>query len=281
MAAPANSGLRPRRREAGRIALSGVSVLVLIFLCLPITIVVPMSFSSAQSLQFPPPGLSLRWYEAFFGDERWIEAGINSIVLAGASSLIALVLGTLAAYGLVRGRFVGRSLLESNFIAPMIVPPIITAVALFIAFARTDILGSFGGLIAAHTILVVPYVVLIMTVAIQSFDERIEQVAMTLGASRLRILGQIVLPNLVPNAVSATIFAFIISFDEVVVTLFLSGRHMTVPKKMFNELILQINPTITAIATILIAISILSIGGMALAMRHSEVLAKRRGEDEG
>lgn len=236
--------------------LTAVAVATLVFLCLPILIVVPMSFSSAQSLQFPPPGLSLRWYESFFGNEVWLQAGRNSLILAALASTAALVLGTLAAYGLVRGTFPLKSALEANFMAPMIVPSIITAVALFIVFAQLRILGTFFGLVLAHTLLVMPYTVLIMQVAIRSLDVRIEQVAATLGAGRMRILAQIVLPNLVPSAAAAWIFAFVISFDEVVVTLFLSGTHLTIPKRMFNELIMQINPTITAVATVLIAFNV-------------------------
>ena len=252
-----------------------VSILVLAFLCLPVVIVVTMSFSSAKSLEFPPPGLSLRWYGTFFGDSRWLDAGTNSVLLAGLASTIALLLGTVASYALLRGRFPGRRLIEANFMAPIIIPSIITAVSLFIAFAKTGVRGTFGALVLAHTILVVPYVVLIMRVAIKSFDERIEQVAFTLGASKLRVLWSVVLPNLVPSAVAAWIFAFIISFDEVVVTLFLSGTYMTIPKRMFNELIMQINPTITAIATILIGINTLAVYLLVLFMRRGGILGKR------
>ena len=246
-----------RRRQPWWLTL--IAAVAMVFLCLPVLIVIPMSFSSAQSLVFPPPGFSIRWYQAFFGNEVWIQAGINSLLLATLASTGALVLGTLAAYGLVRGTFPGRKMLEANFMAPMIVPSIITAVALFIVFARMRILGSFAGLVLAHTILVMPYAVLIMQVAIRSFDVRIEQVAATLGASRFQVLTRIVLPNLVPSAVAAWVFSFVISFDEVVVTLFLSGTHLTIPKRMFNELILQINPTITAVATLLIGFNVLAL----------------------
>ncbi len=252
-----------------------LSIAVLLFLCLPIAIVVPMSFSSAESLQFPPPGLSLRWYEAFFGDRQWLDAGLNSVTLALLSSSLALVFGTLAAYALVRGNFVGRRVLESNFMAPMIIPPVITAVAIYIFFAKTRILGSFAGLIIAHTILAVPYVVLLMSVAIQSFDIRIEQVALTLGASKTQMLVRVLMPNLVPSALAAWIFAFIISFDEVVVTQFVAGRYFTIPKKMFNELVLQINPTITAIASILIGLSIVTITVIMILMRRAGLLTAR------
>jgi putative spermidine/putrescine transport system permease protein len=256
--------------------LATLSVAVLAFLCLPILIVVPMSFSSAKSLEFPPPGFSLRWYETLFGDDKWVDAGINSLVLAGAASTLALVLGTLAAYGLVRGGVIGRGLMESNFVAPMVVPSIITAVAMFFFAARLEILGSFLGLILAHTILVAPYVIMLMSVAIRSFDQRIELVAMTLGATRLTMLRKVLLPNLGPSAFAAWLFAFVISFDEVVVTIFLAGTHFTIPKKMFNELTLQINPTITAVAGVLIVFSLLAAGLAALVLRRGNPLQQKR-----
>ena len=153
--------------------------------------------------------------------------------------------------------FSGKALIEANFMAPMIVPSIITAVALFIVFAKLRISEHFWPGARPYDS-VIPYVVLIMQVAIRSFDVRIEHVAATLGASRILILCKIVLPNLLPSAAAAWIFAFVISFDEVV-TLFLAGTNMTVPKRMFNELIMQINPTITAVATLLIGFNILAL----------------------
>jgi ABC-type spermidine/putrescine transport system permease subunit II len=250
---------------------------VLLFLCLPIAVVVPMSFSSASSLEFPPPGFSLRWYESFFGDPRWLRAAGNSALIALAASIAALVLGSVAAYGLVRGRFRGRAVLESNFILPLILPPVITAVALYIFFARIGLLGTIPGLIVAHTILTVPYVVLLMSVAIRQFDVRIEQVAYSLGASWFRMFRSVLLPNLLPSVLAAWIFAVIISFDEVIVTLFLAGAYDTIPKRMFNELILQVNPTITAIATLLIALSVITIGLVAWLMQRAGVLSRTLG----
>ena len=247
---------------------------VLLFLCLPIAVVVPMSFSSASSLEFPPPGLSLRWYASFFGDPRWLRAAQNSLIVALAASVLAVALGSVAAYGLVRGRFRGRAVLEGNFILPLILPPVITAVALYIFFARIGLLGTIAGLIVAHTILTVPYVVLLMSVAIRQFDVRIEQVAYSLGASWFRMFRSVLLPNLLPSVLAAWIFAFIISFDEVIVTLFLAGAYDTIPKRMFNELILQVNPTITAIATLLILLSVITIGIVAWLMRRAGVLGR-------
>jgi putative spermidine/putrescine transport system permease protein len=258
------------RRQSSRVVrgcLSACAISVLLFLCLPIVIIVPMSFSSASSLTFPPPGLSLRWYIAFFGDARWLQAMWTSVLVAFASSGAALVLGGMAAYGLARARFPGRAFIEGNFILPSILPPIITAVALYIAFARAGLLGTLLGLVIGHTVLAVPYVVLVLAVAIRGFDVRIEQVAYTLGASWLTTFRRIVLPNLIPSIVAAWIFAFISSFDEVIVTVFLAGTYETVPKRMFNELVLQINPTITAIASLLIGLSLFSVVAVAALTR--------------
>jgi putative spermidine/putrescine transport system permease protein len=277
--ATAGVSVAPARAEGlvGRWLLAVFGGAVLLFLCLPIAVVVPMSFSSASSLEFPPPGWSFRWYVSFFGDPRWLRAAGTSATVAFASSALALVLGSMAAYGLVRGTFRGRALLEGNFVAPLILPPVITAVALYIFFARIGLLGTLAGLIVAHTLLTVPYVVLLMSVAIRQVDVRLEQVAYSLGASWLTMFRRVLLPNLWPSVFAAWIFAFIISFDEVIVTLFLAGAYDTIPKRMFNELILQVNPTITAIATLLIALSVVTIGLVAWLMQRAGVLGRALG----
>jgi ABC-type spermidine/putrescine transport system permease subunit II len=254
-----------------RFLLATSGILVLAFLCLPALIVIPMSFSSASSLEFPPPGFSLRWYEAFLGDPRWLKALETSVLVAVTSSTIALLLGGLAAYGLVRGTFRGRPMIEGVFIAPLIVPSVIIAVALYIFFARIGLLGSLAGLIIGHTVLGVPYVVLVMSVAIRSFDHRIEQVALSLGASSATMFRRVLLPNLMPSVFAAWIFALIASFDEVIVTHFIAGPYDTIPKRMFNELVLQVNPTITAIATLLIALSVIAIGIIVVLLRRGGV----------
>ena len=258
-----NRGQLPAPRQAsatlGRLngaAITGISIAVLIFLCLPVLIVVPMSFSSASSLRFPPESLSLRWYLEVFNDERWVLAIRTSLILAALSSTLALALGSLAAYGITRGRFRGKQLLQSNFISPLIIPSVVVAVALYFALARVGLLGSFTGLLVGHTLLGVPYVLLIMTVAIRSFDIRIEQVAFTLGASWFTMFRRVLIPNLLPSIAAAWIFAFVTSFDEVVITTFIAGTYETVPKRMFNDLVLQVNPSITAIAALLIFVSV-------------------------
>lgn len=236
--------------------LAGTAVAVLLFLCLPVLIVIPMSFSDSSSLRFPPEGFSMRWYLQVFTDERWLLAMRTSLLLAALSSTLALVLGGFAAYGITRGRFAGRDLLQSNFIAPLVIPSVVVAVGLYFALAKIGFLGSFAGLLLGHTLLGVPYVVLILGVAIRSFDIRIEQVAFTLGASWFTMFRRVLVPNLLPSTAAAWIFAFVTSFDEVVITTFIAGTYETVPKRMFNDLVLQVNPSITAIATLLIAVSV-------------------------
>ena len=258
-----------------RVLVVCIAVSSLVFLFLPVLIVIPMSFSSAQSLQFPPPGLSLRWYAEFFQDAAWGASLANSLIVAVASSGLALVLGALAAYGLVRGNFFGRAALDANFLAPLIIPSIIMAVALYIAFAKVALLGTYLGLIIAHTLNSAPYVVLVMSVAMSSLDARIEQVARSLGASELTVVRRVVLPNLMPSVLAAWIFAFIVSFDEVILSLFLFGNKYTVPKQMFTRLELKIDPTITVVATMLIVVSAAAFGAAAWLTRRPGLFLPR------
>jgi ABC-type spermidine/putrescine transport system permease subunit II len=249
--------------------LVAVGIFGLIFLMVPLIIVVPMSFSSAKALTFPPPSLSLRWYETFFGDPRWMEAMWTSTFVAAVSSVGSLVLGGLAAYGLRRGTFRGRDWAEGDFMAPLIVPTIISAIAFYLALAKIGLLGSMTGLLVAHTVLHIPVVMMVMGVAIRAFDLRIEQVAWSLGASWWYTVRKVMLPNLAPSVFAAWIFAFIGSFDEVIVTSFIAGKYDTVPKKMFTELILEVNPTITAVATLLIVFTVVALAAVAFILGRS------------
>lgn len=248
---------KPLSERLLRLLVNALGALVLLFLCTPILIIVPMSFSGRGTLQFPPQGFSLRWYEAFFSSPVWIEALWTSLKLAAASSVIALLLGSLAAYGLARSKGRFNVWLDANFMAPMIIPHIITAIALYFAFASLGMLGTFGGLVIGHALVSTPFVISVVGVAVASLDIRIEQSARTLGASWVRVLCAIVIPNVYPSLLVAWIFAFIISFDEVVITYFLAGSYVTIPKKMFNDLSQQLDPTITAVASILIVCSVL------------------------
>ncbi|MCP1909518.1 ABC-type spermidine/putrescine transport system permease subunit II [Bradyrhizobium elkanii] len=262
------------RSSWARSVVAPVGIFGLVFLTVPLVVVIPMSFSSANSLAFPPPGLSLRWYEALFGDARWMNAMWTSTMLALVSSIASLILGGLAAYGLRRGTFAGRSWVEGNFMSPLIVPTIIAAIALYFGLSTVGLLGTFTGLVVAHTVLQVPVCMMMLGVAIREFDLRIEQVAWSLGAPWFHTVRKVVLPNLAPSVFSAWIFAFIGSFDEVVVTSFIAGTYDTVPKKMFNELILEVNPIITAVATLLIAFTVVALAGVAVSLARAGKLKR-------
>lgn len=257
-----------------RFMLSFYSLSVLAFLFLPILVVIPMSFSSASSLQFPPPGFSLRWYAEFFSNPEWIKATQTSFLVAFFASLSAIILGGLAAYGLSRWQFRGRNVLLAQFIAPMIIPTIISAVAMYMVFAKVGLLGSIIGLVLGHIVVTVPFVVLILFPVFENFDIRLELAARSLGASKVTTFFRIFLPNVLPSVLGAWFFAFMISFDELVVSLFLSGRNLTLPKKIYNELILQINPVITAISTLLIGFTAIVLLIIAWLMNQGESQSK-------
>jgi ABC-type spermidine/putrescine transport system permease subunit II len=258
-----------RRPSGGSIALNIYGVLTLLFLSGPLVVVMLMSFSSGSGLGFPPPGWSLQWYEQLFSNPQWIEAVKNSLIIGGASSIIALLLGGLAAYGLARALFPGRGMLLAFFLAPLIIPPIVTAVALFLTFTNYGIRNSILGVIIGHVVIAIPYVVLLLVVAFQSLDQRIEQMARSLGAGWVTSFRVVVLPMLIPSIVATWLIALVVSFDEVIVTIFVAGRQVTVPKLMFSQLRDRIDPTVSALSTILVLVTILIMIVAGVALRSS------------
>ena len=238
--------------------------LVLLYLVLPVLIVIPLSFSSSRYLQFPPPGWSLEWYRVLLRDPQWVAATRNSVLLGLAVAPLATVVGTFAALGLVRSRFRGRALLLAFFVSPMIVPSIVLAIAVYALYTRLGLVGSAAGVILAHTVLAVPLVIVNVAATLQRFDFTLERAAQSLGANRLQSLVRVVLPNIWPGILSGALFAFITSFDELVIVLFVSGRMVTIPRKIWEDLIVLIEPTQAAASTVLIAVSLLVFGAFAL-----------------
>lgn len=247
----------------GRIALAVWSVIVLIWLIAPVAIVVPMSFSGGRGVSFPPEGFSLQWYERLFTDESWMQALQTSAVVALFASLLAVVSGSLLAHSVARrpGRF--SRLLRGISMGPMVVPTIVLSVAIYLFWAKLDLIGTLPGLILAHATVALPFVLMIMVNAVASVDPRIEQAAASLGARRATVLTRVLLPTLAPHLAVSWLFAFIVSFDEVVISSFIAGANTTVPVKMFTTLRNQIDPTITAISTLLIVATVL--GGVVAA----------------
>ena len=248
---------------SGRKFLVAACIAIYFFLMLPLLVVFPISLSSAPYMQFPPPGFSWQWYERYFADPQWIDATIRSLQIGTATAVLALLLGVPLSFALVRGKFPGRQLLDRLTMAPIVVPTIIFSVAIYGLFAQMKLIGEWYGLALAHTVLALPFVVLVMISGLRDFDRALESAAEGLGASRVQTLWRITLPILRPSLISAGLLAFISSFDEVVVALFLAGARMTLPKKMFDNILMEIDPTIAAVSVmqiLLVAVVLFLIG---------------------
>jgi putative spermidine/putrescine transport system permease protein len=230
---------------------------------LPLVVVFPISLSSAPYMQFPPPGWSWQWYERYLDDPQWIDATIRSLQVGAATAILALLLGVPLSFSLVRGRYPGRTLLDRLTMAPVIVPTIILSISVYGLFSKLKLIGEWYGLVIAHTVLALPFVVLVMVAGLRDFDRALEQAAEGLGASRWRTLWRVTLPLVRPSLVSAALLAFLSSFDELVVAMFLTGPNMTLPKKMFDNIMMEIDPTIAAVSVmqiILVTIVLVLIG---------------------
>jgi len=239
-----------------RLWLYGVTVLVLAFLVLPTLIVIPMSFSASRYLEFPPRQWSLRWYEAYFASATWMDATRTSLTAASLTALTATPLGTAAAYGLYFSRLRLGKLAFWLMMTPIIVPAILVGIAIFYAYVQLKLVNSLIGVVLAHTVVAIPIVMMIVTAALQSFDVNQERVARSLGASRLRAFVEIVAPQIRFSLVTAAIFAFLTSFDEVIIAIFVSGgSNSTLTRTMFASLRDQIDPTIAAISTMMIVVT--------------------------
>ena len=242
--------------KLGWLGLRVFSIAVLLFLLLPIFVIVPLSFSSGSFLAYPLPGWSLQWYEELFSSPEWARAARNSFIVAPLATLLATTLGTLAAMGLARTRFVGRGLLSALLISPMVVPIVVVAVSTYLVFARIGLSESYLGLVLVHAALGAPFVVTTVLATLQGFNHNLVRASLSLGASPLETFFKVTLPVIAPGVISGALFAFAASFDEVVVTLFLAGPdQVTLPRQMFTGIRENISPVIAAVATILILFS--------------------------
>jgi putative spermidine/putrescine transport system permease protein len=248
MSAIAEHGMNP-----GRIVLTTVSALVLAFLVAPVVIIVVISFSNSELLTFPPPAYSLRWYSKLFSDPGWRHSFAISLKVAFLTVALSALIGLPASFALVRGKFKGKDFVYAILLSPMIVPTIITAIALYFFFARMNATGSVVAMALGHTVLALPTVVIIMGATLQGFDQRLEQAAFNLGASRLYALRRITLPLIAAGVLSAMLFAFLTSFDDLLIPLFLSGMlNETLSVKMWNGLRYSADPLIAAVSSFLI-----------------------------
>ncbi len=252
-----------------------VGALVVIYLLAPLVIVVGMSLNGPNELAFPPRDIGLRWYREFLDSPEWTTAVGTSLRLGLAVSLCAIVLGSLIAIGLDRTAFRGKGPLTGIVVSPLVVPSVVIGVAIYLLFAKWKLVATFPGLVMAHTAMALPYVVVNMLAALQLVDRDLEKAARSLGANPVRAFVRVTLPLTLPGIFAAAVFAFVISWDEIVVAIFLSGPGtQTLPIVMWSQLRTVIDPTIAAVATGLMLITVLALALGSLAM----AIARRRAE---
>jgi putative spermidine/putrescine transport system permease protein len=231
--------------------------LVLFYLIFPNLIIVPMSFSSAPHFQFPPPGFSLQWYAEFFGDPRWIDSLFVSLRVGVMATLLSVVFGTGAAFGVARGRLPLPGVVRALLMAPLITPYVVMAAGIYILYVRLRLVDTELGLAMAHTLLGIPVVMIAVTASMRAARRDLELAAMSLGATPWQTFAKVTLPLVRPGILTGAIFAFITSFDEVIIAIFITGvRSKTLPMKMWDGVRTEISPVLTAVATILICLSI-------------------------
>lgn len=265
---------------AGHYALRISAYLVLAFLMLPILVIVPLSFNAEPFFTFTegmlsldPQAYSLRWYQAIAADQKWTLAIWNSFVVGIAAAILATVLGTLAAIGLASPWMPFKRLITALLLSPMIVPLIIIAAGMFFFYTNFNLVSTYAGLIIAHAALGVPFVIITVTATLTGFDRSLFSAGLSLGASPTKVFFDVVIPIIRPGVISGGLFAFVTSFDEVVLVLFLAGpEQRTIPRQMFSGLREQINPTILAVATLLVFLSIALLATLEVLRRRSERL---------
>ncbi|MFC5337453.1 ABC transporter permease [Leucobacter denitrificans] len=240
-----------------KIVLWAIAAIVSVWLVAPTLIVIPLSFTDKASLVFPPTGWSLRWYESFFMNPQWTTALGNSLLIGLLVAILATVLGLLAAMGLrnlVNKKLAGA--LTFGLLAPMVVPGIVLAIGVYSVFLQAGLLGTLLGFVFAHTVLALPFTVVAITAGFANFDERLELAAQSLGATPIVTFFKVTLPNIVPGMVSGALFAFVTSFDEVMVSLFIKSPYLeTLPVLMYASVTRDTDPTLAAAATVILILT--------------------------
>jgi putative spermidine/putrescine transport system permease protein len=255
---------------AGRVTLSAFSALVGAFLILPILAVVPAAFNASSFIRLPPDAWSVRWWGTFFADATWRRSLMTSLQVATLAAALSVVLGTAAALGIERlGGWV-RQLALALFVGPVIVPVIVLAVALYSLARSAGLVGTVTMLAVAHTMLALPYVALNVGVSLAALDRKLQLAATGLGASPWRAFRTVTLPLITPGVVGGAVFAFVTSFDEVVLSVFLAGpQAKTLPVRIWEEIRVEYTPIVAVAATIMIALALAAIAASRLVQRRS------------
>ena len=249
------------RLHLPRLLLGLTCLLIAVWLVAPTLVVIPMSFADKKSLAFPPTGFSLRWYENFFTNPQWFGSLVTSARIALMVAVVATVIGTMAAIGIERMKSRAGGLIRAVLITPMIVPGVVLAVGIYAVYLDTQLVGTWTGYVLAHTLLAIPFVVIAVGANLAVFDARLEIAAASLGASRLTTFFTITLPLILPGILSGALFAFVTSFDEVIVSLFITSPQLkTLPVQIFASMTRDADPTVAAVGSLIFMTTSLVIG---------------------
>lgn len=236
----------------------GLAWTVLGFLVLPMAIVIPVSFTDQYYLSLPQDGLSLEHYRAFFEKDIWIDATLDSLIIAVAATTLAVSMGTLCAIGCWRLASGAAEAVRILMLLPIIVPVIVQALAIYRFWIDLGLIDTYLGAIIAHTLIAIPYVMITVSSSLTNLDPRIEQASRNLGASTGQTVRLVIMPSIMPGVLSGALFAFTISFDEIVMMLFITSRAVyTLPKRIWNGIQDHLDPTIAAVATMLMLLTLL------------------------
>ena len=247
------------RRTVSSVLVGAFVVAVVLFLLAPILVVIPSAFSNDVAVSFPPVGFSLKWFRSAIATPDFVHAFGISALVALVATVVSLLIGSLAAYALVRYRFPGRALIELLLLTPLIVPSIVLAIALTMILGSIGLLGNMSGLFIAHIILTLPYAVRVLTGSMMQIDVALEEASLLLGARPAQVWRLVILPLISPGLLAAAVFCFIMSFDEFSVSFFVAGPGInTLPIALFNFTEINIDPTVAAVSTVLIALSVVA-----------------------
>jgi putative spermidine/putrescine transport system permease protein len=259
-------------RSGRRSVLSGVFAVVaaldLVFLIVPILFIIPLSLTSAGYLVFPPPGFSLRWYRELLGRPEWMASLLFSAEMSAAATLLTVVLGLSASIAFVRARFPGKTAVYTIVLAPLIVPSVITAIAVYLFLARLNLAGGIAGMALGLTVVTLPLFIIVVSATLQGFDQRLEQAAIGLGADPVVAFLRVTLPLIAPGVISGALFAFLTAFDDLLIPLLLSGTApLPLSVRIWTNLITQVDPTIAAVSSFLTVVAVLVLSASALLRR--------------
>lgn len=250
-----------KRFSVGRLLLGLSCLLIALWLVAPTLVVIPMSFAEKKSLAFPPSGFSLKWYENFFTNPQWFDSFTTSVKVALMVSAVATVIGTMAAMGIERMKSRAGGVIRALLITPMVVPGVVLAVGVYAVYLDAHLVGTWTGYVFAHTLLAIPFVVIAVGANLSVFDQRLETAAASLGASRLTTFFTVTLPLILPGILSGALFAFVTSFDEVIVSLFITSPQLkTLPVQIFSSMTRDADPTVAAVGSLIFIITTLVIG---------------------